>query len=127
MDPKRSDELLAGSVSDTEAHGLALFSILYQLEQISAKLEVIAGQSQPLTLPPVPVVNQGGGDEDTSAEWVIGDQDDFDEDTPPDGVEDNDPALAHDPDTGQFVADDPDTPEDEHYEKPDGEPPGVAS
>ena len=111
MDAKRSDELLAGSVSDTEAQGWALFSILYQLEQISAKLEIIAGQSQPLTLPPVPVVPvvpvvaQGVGVED------------IDEDTPPDGPQDK-PELAHDPDTGQFVSDDPDTPEDEHYEEP---------
>ena len=122
MDAKRSDELLAGSVSDTEAQGWALFSILYQLEQINAKLEIIAGQSQPMTAPPPTIKSweQPGPVED------YGDDEDDDEDTPPDGPQDS-PELAHDPDTGQFVSDDPDTPENEHYEEPDEKPSGVAS
>lgn len=44
MEPKRSDELLAGSVSDSEAHGNALMSILYNLEQIGAQLGVLINQ-----------------------------------------------------------------------------------
>jgi hypothetical protein len=122
MDAKRSDELLAGSVSDTEAQGWALFSILYQLEQINAKLEIIAGQSQPMTAPPPTIKGweQPGPIEDQ------GDDVDIDDDTPPDGPQDS-PELAHDPDTGQFVSDDPDTPENEHYEEPDEKEPGVAS
>ncbi|ANS04705.1 hypothetical protein [uncultured Mediterranean phage] len=108
MEAKRSEELLAGSVGDTESHGWALFSILHQLELINGKLDVIAGQSQPLTVPPGSITDQGGGDVEYN--------DDFDSDTPPDGPPDE-PELD----------DDPETPEDEHYEKPVEGPPGVAS
>ena len=67
-----------------------------------------AGQSQPLTVPPGSITDQGGGDVEYN--------DDFDSDTPPDGPPDE-PELD----------DDPETPEDEHYEKPVEGPPGVAS
>jgi hypothetical protein len=120
MEPSRSEELLAGSLGDSEAQGKALFSILYQLEQISAALNnLIVMQTTPAveqSFAPSPAQTRADAAEDGG------------EEPQEEPVEE----LAHDPDTGQFVKDNPETPENEHLttaidEEADERPPGVAS